>query len=290
MGVPAVFVVVLIGVTELLSSAYSVRPSGAIARAVALTGMSAATVPVATPQRRAVSARPGRGGRAAQSVRRALVPRPALGCRAQGGSCALAGSGRLQHRKNLARRARTGSGQCKRPQSTVRGQAHSSQWTARVSCCPRRGDLSGIQPRPTVYMCWSAACDSRQGEKSVNRRLSLRWFEPITCHHQRERLASCEFSRLASRFACPGVCHCVSRWTVVLRYPRTYSGRRPGRARGRCAPSLLRGRPRTGRFGGRRGLTSAVELRCPPCAARRIRRLCAARRMRLMPLSPSRGA
>ena len=30
--------------------------------------------------------------------------------------------------------------------------------------------------------------------RSVNRRLSLRWFEPNTCHHVRKRPVSCEFS------------------------------------------------------------------------------------------------
>jgi hypothetical protein len=62
------------------------------------------------------------------------------------------------------------------------------------------------------------------------------------------------------------VCHLVALRIVVLRCPRTHSGRRPGPADGRCAPSAFHGRPRTGCAAGRfPGLTRAAEWGVHPC-------------------------
>ena len=51
--------------------------------------------------------------------------------------------------------------------------------------------------------------------------------------------------------SCHAVYRGVSPWVDASRCPRTYSGRRPCRQDGRCAPSAFHGRPRTGRAGGR---------------------------------------
>src|SRR6266567_6172860 len=65
--------------------------------------------------------------------------------------------------------------------------------------------------------------------RSVNRRLSLRWFEPNTCHHLRKRPLGWGFSDLAGGRA---LCHVVSSSVrrrrcaaVVTDMWRTESGR-----------------------------------------------------------------
>jgi len=57
---------------------------------------------------------------------------------------------------------------------------------------PGRTDGGGPGPLLTAHIRWSTACCS-DGRRAVwkNRRLSLRWFEPNTCHHLRKRPASC---------------------------------------------------------------------------------------------------
>src|SRR5690242_3509946 len=51
---------------------------------------------------------------------------------------------------------------------------------------------------------------------------------------------------------------------LVLRCPRTHSGRRPCCADGRCAPSVFRGRPRTGSASAHSGGSSATPDRSAP--------------------------
>jgi hypothetical protein len=86
-------------------------------------------------------------------------------------------------------------------------------------------------------------------------------------------------------FLCPGVCHLVALQTVMVRCPRTYSGRasvlsgrsvrtvRTDRTDGRSAPSAFHGRPRTGRASGRVRAWRALpkRARIPVCPGRRPR-------------------
>jgi hypothetical protein len=74
-------------------------------------------------------------------------------------------------------------------------------------------------------MRWSPAFDSARKDGLKNRRLSLRWFEPNTCHTLVKRRASCGFSASGPFLFCPVMCHLVALQAVMLRCPRTHSGR-----------------------------------------------------------------
>ena len=58
----------------------------------------------------------------------------------------------------------------------------------------RIADGGGPEMRLEARPRWSARGHSGGASVRQNRRLSLRWFEPNTCHHLRKRPASCEFS------------------------------------------------------------------------------------------------
>jgi hypothetical protein len=89
---------------------------------------------------------------------------------------------------------------------------------------------SGKASDPEISPLISARC---AGDTAVHL-MAHRWFEPNTCHHLRKRPASWEFSAMRAVFVCPDVCYLVALQAIMLRCPRTYSGRRPGLSRGRC--------------------------------------------------------
>jgi hypothetical protein len=101
--------------------------------------------------------------------------------------------------------------------------------------CPARRAHGHMADR-TRREGWYRLENSRSGgmwplrvKRSVNRRLSLRWFEPNTCHHQRKRPAAWGFSGFAGRRA---LCHRRSEDAAAPRWLRTNSGQNPGRRSG----------------------------------------------------------
>jgi hypothetical protein len=75
---------------------------------------------------------------------------------------------------------------------------------------------------------WTRTRSKHHAERSVNRRLSLRWFEPITCHHQRKRPVGWGFPTSRAVVLCVILCHPPSGDVTAPRWLRTHSGRNRG--------------------------------------------------------------
>jgi hypothetical protein len=80
------------------------------------------------------------------------------------------------------------------PIPAVRDQAFSCPWLpgsrGARTCSGRRRPQTCL----AAHIRWSARLTRVEGERSVNRRLSLRWFEPNTCHHLRKRPPGCGYA------------------------------------------------------------------------------------------------
>jgi len=120
----------------------------------------------------------------------------------------------------------------------------------------RIADSGSPQSRLERRKCWSAGVTraERAGCKTVGSAYAGSNPTPATTCENGPLAVN---SRLGGPFpSCHAVCHLVALWTGVSRCPRTYSGRRPGRQDGRCAPSAV---SRTATDGPRRRRVSRLD-------------------------------
>ena len=85
------------------------------------------------------------------------------------------------------------------------------------------GAASGTGWRSSRRGCRRRRCRSGPVRgRSVNRRLSLRWFEPNTCHHLQNGPLAADLRLCGPFFLRPVVCHLGALQGGVLRGPRTF--------------------------------------------------------------------